>query len=220
MENKLWLLVIVVLAAALIFAGCNKRAERRHAEAAREFNELLATIAAGGTRSETDPTQSYETGPAGGIVFYDKGDYDGGWRYLEAAPEGNDLRALWGAYEVDVTGTETGIGTGKRNTEIILEYLKETGETGMAAQLCDELTVNGFSDWFLPSLDELNLIYENLFLRNIGGFLDGTYWSSSQNDNNDEIKDMYAWGQYFADGRRTRGNLKEATANVRAVRAF
>ncbi|GHU33390.1 hypothetical protein FACS1894172_11810 [Spirochaetia bacterium] len=36
-----------------------------------------------------------DTGPAGGLIFYDKGDYSDGWRYLEVAPVTTETTAQW-----------------------------------------------------------------------------------------------------------------------------
>jgi hypothetical protein len=79
-------------------------------------------------------------------------------------------------------GTDTAIGTGKQNTEKILIFLQGTGEFGRAAQRCDSLSVEGFDDWFLPSLGELYLMWENLKQKGLGGFSNSDYWSSSESD--------------------------------------
>jgi hypothetical protein len=187
------------------------------------------------TSCSSSPKKSTDTRgvPAGGFVFYDKGFYSDGWRYLEAAPASSEFNADWGAWSgdpitwtnmqsYDVPGTSTGIGTGKRNTELIIAKLNELGQTARAAQLCVALNINGFSGWFLPSRDELNLMYENLHLQGQGDFGQGTnpdwwmnwwYWSSSQYDTND------AWFQNFSYGNQ--GSLNKNNANrFRAVRAF
>jgi hypothetical protein len=112
-----------------------------------------------------------DRGPAGGLVFYDKGAYYDGWRYLEAAPTGTEFGAAWGAYGHIVSGTDWRAGTGKRNTRLIVEYLRQIGETGKATQLCDELTIGNndqFDDWFLSSLTELDLMYRNLRQKRLG----------------------------------------------------
>ena len=199
-------------------------------------------------------------------VFYDKGSYSDGWRYLEAAPA--DLRVVDGVPTVDksasgysngtysfvfgfyrtaddgsnlyVNGTTaynaadctgTAIGTGKTNTQLLVNamgaetYSEQSGSTKTAnyvAKLCDDLTytVNGvtYSDWFLPSKDELNLMYENRSV--IGGFetrsgYNPYYWSSSE----DYYYTSNAWVQYFSNGGR---NNYHRTYNdrVRPVRAF
>ena len=156
-----------------------------------------------------------DTGPAGGIVFYDKGFVSDGWRYLEAAPSGMEFKARWGAHERRVAGTETGIGSGKQNTRLIVEHLNSAGESGHAAQLVAGLNFGGFTDWFLPGRDELNLMYANLSQKGLGGFdTDGWYWSSSQYDN------LNAWLQYFGNGRQYSFFGKTNTNSVRAIRAF
>ncbi|GAJ20252.1 unnamed protein product, partial [marine sediment metagenome] len=95
-----------------------------------------------------------DIGPAGGYIFYDKGYYSDGWRYLEAAPVSTEwTEKYWGSYGTLIGGTETGIGTGKSNTTIIVTWLNNHSETGKAAQLCDDLVYGGYSDWFLPSRD-------------------------------------------------------------------
>jgi hypothetical protein len=162
--------------------------------------------------SEKIPYHIGTRGPAGGLVFYDKGQYSDGWRYLEAAPQ--DLaNAQWGAYGNRVSGTNDEIGSGKRNTQVIVDYLKRTGESGRAAQLCASYTYGGMSDWFLPSKDELNLMYTNLKAKGLGNFQNDWYRSSSENDY------YSAWGQAFSDGGQF-GAYKNITNCVRAVRAF
>jgi hypothetical protein len=153
-------------------------------------------------------------GPAGGLVFYDKGSNTDGWRYLEAAPEETDFSNVqWGAYNKTISKTGTAVGTGKQNTQVIVHRLNQWGESRKAAQLCASLNVNGYKDWFLPSKDELDLMYKNLKMKLLGGFRDNWYWSSSA----DNIR--YAWDQRFSSssqGLHTKGSM----FSVRAVRAF
>jgi hypothetical protein len=154
-----------------------------------------------------------ERGPAGGWVFYDKGVFSEGWRYLEAAPSETEFKAEWGAYEKAVPGTVSAVGTGKRNTQIIREFCRKIGEPDRAAELCDALSVGGYDDWFLPGRDELNLIYTNLHKSGLGEFVNPWYWSSSQYDAD------YSWALYFSSGSQGL-NYKYHTYSVRAVRAF
>jgi hypothetical protein len=114
-----------------------------------------------------------DTGPSGGIVFYDKGTLSDGWRYLEAAP--NDCAdSEWGAYKKSIPGNyNDSVGSGKQNTQIIVDYLKKIGEPGKAAQLCASLSIGGKQDWYLPSTGELDLLYKNLKLRGLSDFLNG-----------------------------------------------
>ncbi len=155
-----------------------------------------------------------ERGPAGGLVFYDKGRSTDGWRYLEAAPKSTEWNnKVWDARGQKMGGTSTRIGSGKMNTEKIVNYLNRHGGSGKAAQLCDDLSYGGYTDWFLPSKDELDLMYKNLHRKGLGGFADGTYWSSSEGINHS------AWYQYFGSGRQGT-HLKNLDLRVRAVRAF
>jgi TolB-like protein len=154
-----------------------------------------------------------DRGPAGGWIFYDKGVFSNGWRYLEAAPVETEFTAGWGADGKDVSGTTAVTGSGKRNTQLIIEALRQLGEGGRAAQLCAGLDFDGYKDWFLPSKDELNLMYRNLKQKGLGGFSAAFYWSSSQGGSND------AWLQHFGDGSQGT-NDKYDTYSVRAVRAF
>jgi hypothetical protein len=155
-----------------------------------------------------------DTGPARGYIFYDKCSYSDGWRYLEAAPASTEWDDKeWGSRITLIGGTGTGIGTGQKNTTIIGTWLISNSETDRAAQLCDALVYGGYSDWFLPSKDELNLMYTNLKVYGVGGFTDGYYWSSS------ELDVCRAWDQGFYNGSRP-NYLKNNTLRVRAVRAF
>ena len=155
-----------------------------------------------------------DIGPAGGYIFYDKGSSSDGWRYLEAAPASTEWMAKqWGSYETLIRGTGTGIGTGQSNTTTIATGLNSHSETDRAAQLCDTLVYGGYNDWFLPSRDELYLMYENLKGFGVGGFDSDSYWSSS------EYNARIAWRQNFDDGYQIYLD-KRYTLPVRAVRAF
>lgn len=156
-----------------------------------------------------------DTGPAGGIIFFDRGFTDDGWQYLEAAPAETEWSGIqWGAFQQDVVGTSTAVGNGKRNTQVIVEHLNRKNETNRAAQLCVDLNFCGFTDWFLPSKDELALMFQNLKMKGLGGFADAWYWSSSQ-----YFYNRAAWVHGFQNGPQLSGN-KNSTVRVRAVRAF
>jgi hypothetical protein len=155
-----------------------------------------AAILAGGTVTVTAVKAVMkvgETGPAGGIIFYDKGRVSDGWRYLEAAPKDQSTNIVWwnGSYK-DIR-TDTAVGTGKANTDAIIAA---QGSGNYAASICKNLTLGGYSDWFLPSKDELGLMYTNLKKAGLGGFSGSWLWSSSQYNN------FYAWYQNFSVGKR------------------
>ncbi len=147
-----------------------------------------------------------DTGPAGGIVFYIR---DDGLHGMEAAPA-DQSSAEWGCYVTDIAGADgTAVGTGAQNTA---DILAGCSESGIAARIADDYTLNGYDDWFLPSKDELNLLYQQKDV--VGGFADVGYWSSTEYASN------YAWGQYFNDGYQGYGTKFTTLILVRAVRAF
>jgi Protein of unknown function (DUF1566) len=83
---------------------------------------------------------------------------------------------------------------------------------GMKA--CDELVLNGYSDWRMPAREELNALYTNLKSQGAGDFDNSSYWSSSEYNN------YYAWRQNFNTGRTDRRGNKTKKNNVRPVRSF
>jgi hypothetical protein len=121
----------------------------------------------------------------GGIVFYILQDGDPGYdpnvqHGLIMAP--NDQTPFvgveWGCWEQPLTyGTGKKIGTGLQNTELIVA---NCDENGIAAKICYNLVLNGYDDWFLPSLDELGKMTQ--FNEQYGGLsCDDFYWSSTEN---------------------------------------
>jgi DUF1680 family protein len=160
-----------------------------------------------------------DVGPAGGWVFYENPNHvTDGWRYLEAAPFDQSGGASWGCFRRAIEGARgTAVGTGKQNTA---DMLAACAEPGSAAQLCASLRVNGTDGWYLPSRDELVLMYRNLKLAGLGAFDSGgrpdnvQYWASSQ-----QTADM-AVHVDFADLGRLHGDDKDFPRRVRAVRAI
>lgn len=154
------------------------------------------------------------TGPAGGLVFYDKGNDEGGWRYLEAAPQSTEfVGKQWSASTKGTSSTATSIGTGASNTDgIVLIH----GEEASAAKLCSDLAYGGFGDWFMPSLDELVAMYTKLKKSGLGGFSDGLYWSSSEFYLNSDS----AFYRDFTTDYTGYSIKKSDLASVRAIRAF
>ncbi len=156
-----------------------------------------------------------DKGPAGGWIFYDKGDFKDGWRYLEAAPVDQSKGAEWGCQEKSIPEAKgTDIGTGKSNTQAIV---KNCEEANIAAKLCTTYHGGGKRDWFLPSKKELNLMHETLNVNGIGGFSINDsflmYWNSSEYSVSD------AWCQLFSYGIGDK-QKKSSSFHVRAIRAF
>jgi hypothetical protein len=84
-----------------------------------------------------------------------------------------------------------------------------------AKTACDELILNGYSDWHLPSKEELNALYVNLEQIGVGNFVFGTYWSSTKADYGDDSW----WKQFFPSGIQQPRQNSEFNG-VRAVRAY
>jgi hypothetical protein len=156
-----------------------------------------------------------DTGPAGGIIFYDKGNDNNGWRYLESAPSDQSAGAAWSNITtlIGPTAQGTAIGTGQTNTTAIINH----GATSGAAWLCDNLVESGYSDWFLPSINELAALRTALAStagdRTKYGFNQTYYWSSS------EYSAYYAGLQNFLTGSQ-HSSTGSSLYGVRAVRAF
>jgi hypothetical protein len=149
-----------------------------------------------------------DDGPAGGIVFYIT---DGGLHGLEAARKDRSLGAPWCTAATYISGTGTIIGTGAFNTALISARCSEAGS---APTLADAYALNGYNDWFLPSLAELKELYGQRGV--VGGFVSTYYWSSSQDGS-------LAWYVPFNAGRYNGAQLsylKDWSIGVRAVRAF
>jgi hypothetical protein len=151
-----------------------------------------------------------DTGPAGGIVFYENPDYAlHGWRYLEAwAHDEPGPLYQWKANETPSPGTLTIIGSGYSNTYTALQ-----GGDHLAAEAARNAGHGGHEDWFLPSKDELNLMYQNLYKMGAGDLKHGPYWSSTQ------YYAYYAWAQDFSDGKQD-FDFMYSSYRVRLVRAF
>ncbi|HQJ07303.1 MAG TPA: InlB B-repeat-containing protein, partial [Spirochaetota bacterium] len=163
-------------------------------------------------------------GPAGGLIFYDKGNYDNGWRYMEAAPSSTEWDSeVWGGYGTAVPGADgTTTGSGKQNTiDIVAQYGAAEpyqSKTDYAAKLCADLSHNSYNDWFLPSKGELEQMF--VVLENVVGFalvLGDWYWSSTENDANKSC----ATRCLTAGGGIETGYINKGdNCRVRAVRSF
>jgi hypothetical protein len=160
-----------------------------------------------------------QAGPGGGIVFFNKGNSTGGWQYLETATSDQSTASEWGCIGTSITGTQFTVGSGESNTSLIVAGCNEAS---FAAQICDNLSLGGQTDWFLPSRDEFYLMFRNLLLNNQGNFNSSAgYWSST------EVDDSNAWCFDFGIGNASisyKGAIPFISPYnsyyVRAVRAF
>ncbi len=150
----------------------------------------------------------------GGIIAYilQPGDpgYDAAVMHgLIAAPSDQSTGAAWGCGGDAIPGADgTDLGTGAQNT---LDIVDGCTDEGIAARICNDLVLNGYSDWYLPSIDELQKLYLNKSA--IGGFISTSYYSSS------EYSEGEAWGVGFLNGSEF-NNSKNQENYVRAIRAF
>ena len=140
----------------------------------------------------------------GGIVFY----IDSTLQHGLIAALQDEWSAMWGCPGIFIPGTSTDIGTGLANTAAIV-----TGCTqhAIAAILCYYDVMNGYDDWYLPSIYELHQMY--LQRGYIGGFSLSGYWSSSQ------YNESGAWFQDF-NGGGIGSSGKGNYAEVRAIRSY
>ncbi len=172
---------------------------------------FVGLVVSGGCDSPTGPSSApitYAVGQSegGGVIFYVD---DSGEHGLIAAPGDQASNVDWFNGSYVVTGAiGTGIGTGQANTVAIVGA---QGAGTYAASLCDQLELNGFSDWFLPSKDELDALF--LQKAQVGGFTEGFYWSSTEHGEGS------AWEQLFNTGVQYYAN-KNFPIHVRAIRAF
>ena len=145
-----------------------------------------------------------DTGPAGGKVFYVT---DCGFHGLEAA-DGDQGTGEWGCLGIITGATGIIIGTGADNTAAIVD--ENCG--GMAAQLADDYELNGYTDWFLPSQDELHELFLNKDV--VGGLDSLIYWSSTEYSSN------LAWVENLRVGVGGLNAKFVDVHSVRAIRAF
>jgi 2-keto-3-deoxy-6-phosphogluconate aldolase len=153
----------------------------------------------------------------GGIIAYifvsgEPGYVEGETHGLIAAKVDQSTGISWAITEyqgIAVPGTLTTLGSGSANTDKIITQ-NGAGST-YAAGLARAYTGGNYTDWYLPSQDELNKLYLNRVA--VGGFTDFSYWSST------ELNSSSVWIQYFYNG--DHGNdLKKGSNYVRAVRTF
>jgi len=132
-------------------------------------------------------------GPAGGFVFYDKGNNSNGWRYLEAAPNFHSGPNVGvGCYCANILNTSNNVGSGFQNS---LNW-KNNG----CLTFLNTYTFGGYNNWLLPSKDELNLMYLNLKQNNVGNFQNSPYWTSSPASYGSCGIDGGVWVQNFSNG--------------------
>ncbi|OIQ27011.1 MAG: hypothetical protein BM555_06295 [Crocinitomix sp. MedPE-SWsnd] len=127
-----------------------------------------------------------DTGPANGMIFYADG-LGGGKEVIYLS----SWTGAWGCDWVDIPGTLTDFGSGAANGTIIDSYC---GSINAASNVVANTTYNTYTDWYLPSKDELDSIYTNAYLPGYLNVPAQMYHTSSQ------INIQQAWAIDFADG--------------------
>jgi len=145
----------------------------------------------------------------GGIIFYLDAT---GCHGLVAKATDEAGTYQWSSTFLETWAYASGIYGGAQNTKKSIARAIAESSTCPAASVCDNLVSGGYTDWYLPSKDELDMMYVNLHLQGLGNF-DYFYWSSTEDGYGD------AWVQYFDNGGQSYYN-KTFVSYVRAVRAF
>ena len=195
------------------------------------FNGTEYTNIVGGEASPVIEIGSYLFG---GVVFYIAPvptdlNGDGNINYGLVC-DINDLTSSnikWANTSVATGATDTSIGKGSYNTDLIINSQGAT-QTGYAAVLAKSYNGGGYTDWFLPSRNELDEVWKNRSIidstanANNGSSFDSSwYWSSTEDSSNPAA---WSWYQLFmisnwADGAQN-FTVKYNLVKARAIRAF
>jgi hypothetical protein len=206
------------------------RARAVNAAGASEWTEVDVMFTRGSCTdavAAAGACEAGDTGPSGGIVFYDAGSRQSWGQYLEAAPVG------WSGSETDPSThwcsrarpgfdrllTSEEIGSGAANTRLIIENCGSMSAAALAA----EYRGGGKADWFLASKDEMGKMYDRR--TEVGGMVGNRCpsWSSTQGQSSFAGSNTY--NQAWALQNDGRGGIHELTNKsivlcVRPVRAF
>lgn len=158
-------------------------------------------------------------GPGGGFIFFvDYRDQYSEFNYLEAAPIScQGMNKAWSSDSSNSRAATSGwasrgLGAGKANTTaLVTSSGSYSRDVSGAAYFADSSTCGGLTDWYLGSIGEVKLMYENL--QGIGSFIEVNYWSSSEASATD------AWFFDFFSG-LTSYDMKSTTMFVRPIRSF
>lgn len=150
----------------------------------------------------------------GGLIFYL--DQNGQHGLISSViDQGSDVYWCNDTLGCYIANTRKEVGYGWQNTNYIIEGL---GESNYAAWLCVDSKNGGYEDWFLPSLDELILMRQNLHFNGLGNFSEATYWTSTGLDD----WNMEAYLVHFDNKNDYYGapTYGRSYVHVRAIRKF
>jgi Bacterial Ig-like domain (group 3)/MBG domain (YGX type)/Lectin C-type domain len=169
-----------------------------------------------------------DVAPGGGYVFYVSATtinvaagISTGGIYLATGPQtwsggSIDPNASFGCGSTNIAGTSVAVGSGAENTRLINAGC---ATAGIASRLAADSTAEGFTDWFIPSIDELTLIYNNLKVNSLSNLQSLNYWSSTQGTSSAYGKDWW-FGSGAVSGETDKNNSAGSNMYVRPIRAF
>jgi hypothetical protein len=197
---------------------------------AGEVNATLTKYVCNGATGATGPQGPIAPGGfthyigeqfGGGVIFHLWKDNLGNEHGLIVAITDQSTGTVWSNVSSSLIGVSAqSTWDGLNNSNAIVA---QSGHTGSAAKLCLDLVSGGQSDWYLPAIDEINLLWSNRFnvnktLITISGAIElvisGGYWSSTEYSAT--IANHFAFG----DGHSYDTTLKNTTKRVRAIRSF
>lgn len=148
----------------------------------------------------------------GGIVFFIDATGEHGLVCAES-DQGADVE--WGCNDTEIDGAYgSGVGSGAQNT---IDIERGCSSINAAGQICASLLLNEYTDWFLPSSKELQLMHSELYVKGIGNFTaqpGDDYWSSTQ------YNETYAYLIWFSNSGIIAPSNKNNPCFIRAARAF
>jgi hypothetical protein len=191
MKNKLLFSLICIIACNLLIIGCKKKEE-----------ELPQPT------TVSEPMFKIGQNVGGGSIFYI--DESGMHGLIVDTSNSLGIKSWSAGSLLPTNAVSTEVGMGASNSETIVASV---GQGNYAAFACEEMVLNGYDDWFLPSKEELYFLYYQKSKGLINSLNQDFYWSSS------ETSQDGAWSQSFVTGAAS-STHKSGSYGVCAVRTF